>query len=329
MKKTTLQQLLIGVFSMFLLSPVAAQKKISGRSVPIRFSMAESFATSKASNRVLKDQYASALQVADLDQLPAGKPVRPYSVAVVIGVEHYNFMPMAPYAARDAELIARYFKALLGVDRVIVHTDDQVTGFFFDNLFNAAEGELSRIIERGKTDLYVFYSGYGVPAADGKEMFLLPSDSKMRLIDKQGYSLNALFEQLAQLPTKSTTIFIDACFSGLGKFSQAATPLNLMHTKGVKVKPLLHQPWLLNPNFRVFTSSSINQAALVLDEARSGLFTYFLLLGLQGKADMDGDGHVTAGELSRYIHSNVAEMSRKIYQEQTPCFYGDDSFVFY
>ena len=102
-----------------------------------------------------------------------------------------------------------------------------------------------------------------------------------------------------------------------------------MQTKGVKVKPLLYQPWLLNSSFRVFTSSSVGQAALVLDEARTGLFTYFLAMGLRGKADLNGDGHVTAGELYRYIYSNVSENSKKIYQEQIPCFYGDDSFILY
>ena len=43
----------------------------------------------------------------------------------------------------------------------------------------------------------------------------------------------------------------------------------------------------------------------------------------------NGDGHVTAGELYRYIYSNVSENSKKIYQEQIPCFYGDDSFILY
>ena len=177
--------------------------------------------------------------------------------------------------------------------------------------------------------MYVYYSGHGIPAADGGDVYMLPVDSKMRLIEKQGYSLNTLFEQLDKLQAKSTTVFIDACFSGLGKFSQSGTPLNLMQTKGVKVQPLLYQPWLLNSSFRVFTSSSVGQAALVLDEARTGLFTYFLAMGLRGKADLNGDGHVTAGELYRYIYSNVSENSKKIYQEQIPCFYGDDSFILY
>ena len=311
------------------LPEATAQKKISGRSVPVQFSMVEPSSKSNVPGGSLKDNYVSSIQVADLDSLPEDVTVRPYSVAVIIGVEQYDFIPAAPYAAHDAELISRYFKALLGVDKVIVHKNKEVSGFFFENLFNAEEGELSRIIEKGKTDLFVYYSGHGVSAADGKDVYMLPVDSKMRLIEKQGYSLNALFEQLDKLPTKSTTVFIDACFSGLGKFSQAGSPLNLMQTKGVKVRPLLFQPWLRNPNFRVFTSSATNQASLVLDEARTGLFTYFLAMGLRGRADMNQDGHVTADELYRYIYSNVSENSKKIYQEQTPCFYGDGSFVLY
>ncbi|MBP3518793.1 MAG: caspase family protein [Parabacteroides sp.] len=314
---------------MGFLSQATGQKRISGRSVPVQFSMVESPVKLMESYNSLKAHYMSSLQIADLDSLPDDVPVRPYSVAVIIGVEQYDFIPAAPYAARDAELISRYFKALLGMDRVIVHKNKEVSGFFFENLFHAEEGELARIVEKGKTDLYVYYSGHGVSASDGGDVYMLPADVKMRLIEKQGYSLNTLFEQLDKLKARSTTVFIDACFSGLGKFSQSGTPLNLMHTKGVKVKPLLYQPWLMNPNFRVFTSSSVNQAALVLDEAHTGLFTYFLAIGLRGKADLNADGHVTADELYQYIYSNVSENSKKIYQEQTPCFYGDDSFILY
>lgn len=79
----------------------------------------------------------------------------------------------------------------------------------------------------------------------------------------------------------------------------------------------------------MFTASSSGEAALVLDETRTGLFTYFLAIGLCGHADADKDGHVTAGELYRYIYANTTAMSKKIYQQQTPCFYGEESFLLY
>ena len=327
MKKDVL--FLVILFSIGFLPQATGQKRISGRSEPVQFSMGESLLVPKESANSLKEYYVPSFQIEDLDSLRVDVPIRPYSVAVLIGVEQYDFLPKAPFAARDAELISHYFKAILGVDRVIVHKNEDVSGFFFENLFNAEEGELARIVEKEKTDLYVYYSGHGVPAADGSDVYILPVDSKMRLIEKQGYSLNSLFEQLDKLQAKSTTVFIDACFSGLGKFSQSGIPLNLMKTKGVKVRSLLCQPWLLNPNFRVFTSSSASQPALVLDEARNGLFTYFLAIGLRGDADLDMDGHLTAGELYQYLYLNVSKESKKIYQEQTPCFYGDESFILY
>lgn len=305
-----------------------AQKKVSGRSAPVQFRMMKATDSSKP-RQTLKDNYAFSLQVDHLDSLSVQKPLRPYSVAIVIGVEQYDFMPTAPYAVHDAHLMANYFKTLLGVDKVITHTNEEVSGFFFENLFNAEEGELSRIIEKEKTDLYVYYSGHGMVSADGQEMFMLPVDCKMKLMEKQGYSLNVLFEELAKLQTHSTTVFIDACFSGLGKFSQSGRPLNLAGTKGVRVKPLFGQSWLKKPNFSVFTSCSGNQASLVLDDVRMGLFTYFLAVGLRGKADADQDGRISASELYMYIHSNVVENSKKIYQEQTPGFYGDGSFFIY
>ena len=212
--------LFIVLFYFRFLPQGIGQKRISGRSVSVQFSMVESPLTPEGEGSSLKEHYVSSLQIADLDSLPDDVPIRPNSVAVIIGVEQYDFIPVAPYAARDAELVSRYFKALLGLERVIVHKNKDVSGFFFENLFNAEEGELARVIEKGKTDLYVYYSGHGIPAADGGDVYMLPVDSKMRLIEKQGYSLNTLFEQLDKLQAKSTTVFIDACFSGLGKYSQ-------------------------------------------------------------------------------------------------------------
>lgn len=316
------------LFCLYFQLSLWAQKKISGCSVPVQFSMGTANHLGEI-RKALRDDYTFSLQLNSLDSLPESRPIRRYSVAVVIGVEQYDFMPQAPYAARDAGLISRYFKTILGVDKVIVHTDKEVAGFFFENLFNSVDGELTRVIEKGKTDLYIYYSGHGITSADGKEMYLIPVDCKLRHVDRHGYSLNTLFKELADLPTLSTTVFLDACFSGLGKFSQLGVPMNLTGEKGVRVKPLLVQPWLHNPDFRVFTSSSKNQPSLVLDEVRMGLFSYFLATGLCGKADSDDDGYLTAEELYKYMYSNIIENSRKIYQEQTPEFYGDGSSRIY
>lgn len=303
---------------------VLGQRKITGRSEPVQFTLSSQPYTPVPMNGDL-----ASIDFINIDSLPPAVPVRPYSVAILIGVEQYRYLPLAHFASRDARLMERYFKAVLGVDKVLTYTDATASGFFFENLFDATDGELPRLISNGKTDLFVYYSGHGMHSSNGEDLYLLPADTRMNNIERQGFSLNDLFEQLGLLKTKSTTVFIDACFSGLGKFAYEERPVNLIPVKGIKVKPLVNQPWLSNPNFRLFTSSSNNQASLVLSESKTGLFTYFLAAGLQGEADSDKDGSITIAELKQYIISHVPEISKKIYQEQTPCFYGDESWVLY
>ncbi len=321
-----LSLLLLVVFVLgFLPAGISAQQKgktVTGRSESVQFTLPVITGTTVMDSLKVLDNPVN------IDSLPPAVPIRPYSVAIVIGVETYSFLPEAPFASRDAHLMERYFKTVFGVDKVITYTNASTSGFFFENLFNASGSELSRLITTGKTDLFVYYSGHGMHSSTGDELYLLPSDTKMNNIDRQGFSLNNLFEQLAALKTKSTTVFIDACFSGLGKFA-TERPVNLIPMKGIKVKPLVNQPWLSNPSFRVFTSSSNQQPSLVLGESRTGLFTYFLAAGLQGQADLDSDGRITMAELRQYITTHVPEISRKIYQEQTPCFYGDEEWVVY
>ena len=49
------------------------------------------------------------------------------------------------------------------------------------------------------------------------------------------------------------------------------------------------------------------------------MFTFFLLQGLQGHADRDGDQRVTAAELADYLESNVPDRALLITErEQTP-----------
>ena len=97
--------------------------------------------------------------------------------------------------------------------------------------------------------------------------------------------------------------------------------------KGVKIVPKISQPWMKNPNFTVFTSSSAEETSLGFDQSQTGLFTYYLCAGMQGEADEDKDGKITAGELKNYVTANVVNMSKKIMGLQTPKFHGNEDIV--
>jgi len=245
-----------------------------------------------------------------------------HSVGVVIGVENYTELAPAPYADNDAEIMKKYFEETFGIEQVVLYTNEDVSGFAFDNIFNPDYGELQKAILKGESDLFVFYSGHGVPSKDGQNIYLFPSDGKVSRLQTQGYNINTLYENLEKLKSRSVTVFLDACFSGASRTSEQHKTENLVAMKGIKVKPKTLEPWQNNENFIVFTSSSGEETSLGFDATKTGLFTYFLCAGLQGKADLNNDRKITAGELDTYLHKNVTETSRKISGIQTPVFHG-------
>jgi len=275
------------------------------------------------SNRIT----ANIDNIIDIRQVPPSKTHRSNSVAIIMGIEKYDNFAPAPYAANDADIMKDYFKNVLGVDKVFIYTNNDVSGFFFDNKFNPDYGELQKAIIKGKTDLFVFYSGHGMPSKDGKKIFLFPSDGRIEALNRQGYDLNTFYKNLESLDARSTTIFIDACFSGVSRASELRNQENLVAMKGVDIKPKINEPWENDPNFTVFSSSSFDQTSLGFDPSETGLFTYFLCAGLQGKADANNDNKISTGELKNYVIKNVSEISVKILGKQTPVFYGNEEII--
>ena len=270
---------------------------------------------------------ANVGNVIDIKQAPPSKMQRTDAVAVVIGVEKYDNFFQAPYAENDASVMQSYFKSVFGISKVYVYKSKDVTGYFFDNVFDPSFGELQKAISKGNTELFVFYSGHGIPSKDGTKAYLLPSDGRIEAIERQGYDMNKLYENLQQLGAKSVTVFIDACFSGASRSSETYKLNNLVAMKGVRIAPRITSPWDDNPHFTVFSSSSYEETSLGFDPSETGLFTYWLCAGLQGKADADGDKKITAGELSRYVNRQVTESSVKIRGIQTPQFHGNELLI--
>ncbi len=265
----------------------------------------------------------SFANIIDIRQVAPSRTVRKNAVAIVIGIERYDHFVPAPYAENDATILADYFKNVLGIDKVYIYKSKDVTGYFFDNIFDPDNGELQKAIEKGVTDLFVFYSGHGIPSKDGTKVYLMPSDARIEAIDKQGYEINKFYENLEALKAKSTTVIMDACFSGVSRNSEAYKAENLVAMKGIKIRPVIEQPWETDPNFTVFSSSDFDQTSLAFDPSQTGLFTYYLCAGLQGNADLNGDHAVTSGELEQYVVTRVKETSVKISGLQVPQFHGN------
>ena len=265
----------------------------------------------------------SFANIISIRQIGPSRSSRKNAVAIVIGIERYEHFVPAPYAENDATLLSDYYKEALGVEKVYIYKSKDASGYFFDNIFNPDNGELQKAIEKGVTDLFVFYSGHGIPSKDGTKVYLMPSDARIEAIDRQGYEINTFYDNLKALKARSVTLFMDACFSGVSRNSETYKAENLVAMKGIKIRPVVGQPWETDTNFTVFSSSGFDQTSLAFDPSETGLFTYFLCAGLQGKADLNGDHVITSGELEEYVISKVQETSVKISGLQVPQFHGN------
>lgn len=287
----------------------------------------------KLKNQVARFEYqsnkftANIGTIKDISNVSPSKSIRKNAVAVIIGVENYTDLPPAPYAENDAEIMKKYFKTRLGIDKVVIFKDKEVSGFIFDDIFNPEYGELQKSILKGETDLFVFYSGHGVPSKDGKNIYLFPADGKIERLESQGYDLNKFYQNLDALGAKSVTVFLDACFSGSSKATEKISTENLVVTKGFRIEPNLVSPWKKNPNYTVFNSSAANETSLGFDPSQTGLFTYYMCIGLQGDADLNKDNKITNGELFDFVQSKVVETSKKIFGVQTPQFNGNREMI--
>lgn len=282
-----------------------------------------------SSNRI-----SSQSKVKNIDMAPSGEPLFSNAVAIVIGAEKnmYGAAP-APYAARDAQVISRYFKTSMGVKDIQLMVDEQVTGTALSDLFDPRFGYLAQVVEPGKTDVFVYYSGHGLPFASEngiQDIYLFPFDARREVVQDRGYSLNKLYADLNELNAKSVTVILDACFSGSSRRTATLESENISREKGVRIAlpQLSSKPWDTNPNFRVFSSSAGDQTSLGYDAAQAGLFTYYLALGLQGEADTNDDGVIFFEELVQFVTEKVSLEAIKIRGGiQTPQFFGKGDFI--
>jgi uncharacterized caspase-like protein len=74
----------------------------------------------------------------------------------------------------------------------------------------------------------------------------------------------------------------------------------------------------------IITASGANEVALELPEPIGhGIFTYYLLEGMGGKADLNGDGVVTVSELYKYVEERVEKHAREVGGKQRPVYKGE------
>ncbi len=254
----------------------------------------------------------SAVEV-DIDRVPRKVfPPDPRKWGLIIGIENYSVLPKVEYAKHDALTVREYFINVLGVpeENVITLLDNRATRSQIEGFL---KNYLKKNINGKDTMLYVYYAGHGFPDVEERTAYLLPYDCDVRFLKQTGYRLNDFLVDVSETGAGRAFLFLDTCFSGIG----ARSGKTLL--KGVRPIVFDVDKYALVVNKVVtFSASSGLQFSNSYSRRKHGLFTYFLLSGLMGKADREGDGRITVGELFEYLRRNVTRVSRKIGFEQVP-----------
>ncbi len=267
----------------------------------------------------LKRTASVASNTINFDRLnPLGKRVSENNdaLALVIGVSDYeNIDAQAVYADSDARIFSDYAADILGIpnNRIKTLVND---GADIRDVLLGVKNWLRRSMKPKQSDVYLFFAGHGLASSDGKDMYLLPYDGSPELLDKTAILRKELFHDITSANPRSVTVFLDTCYSGTTRGTDmliASRPIAIVAKE--KAIP---------DNFTVFTAAAGDQTAKPLEEAKHGLFSYFLMKGMEGEADSNKDNSITASELHAYVQQNVIQQSSG---SQTPELQGDANRV--
>jgi hypothetical protein len=232
----------------------------------------------------------------------------PNDYALIVGIEKYTDLPAATYADSDAEAAGAFVRALGVPERnMVTLTGAHATR---SGLVKQLEGWLANNVNENST-VYFYYSGHGAPDPATGQAYLVPLDGDPQYLADTAYPLKRLYEKLGALKAKRVIVMLDSCFSGAGGRSVLA--------KGSR--PLVNN---VDTGFNsgdgkiaVLAASGADQISGTDDDTGHGLFTQYLLEGLNGAA-VNREGQVTLKSLYDYVKPKVMDDAHRANRDQVP-----------
>jgi hypothetical protein len=208
--------------------------------------------------------------------------------AVVVGVGRYQTMPNLKYPTTDAYQYYSFLKSpeggALPDPQVRILVDEDATR---TNILQTMRQTLLRADEN---DVVIFYfSGHGLEGS------FLP-------VDYDGFNNKLLHQDIKNLMAESKAkhklCIADACHSG-----------TLVAMKGAPLRSALEKYYSAfqetSGGLALLMSSKAEEFSLEDQGLRSGIFSHYLIRGLKGEADSDGNKIVTIKEVFDYVYKSV------------------------
>jgi uncharacterized caspase-like protein len=249
--------------------------------------------------------------------------------AVVVGVGEYDnrAIPRLRFAARDAEAMYSYLTTHGGYpkENVVLLSDSTAQKPTLLNIKRALGDFLAR--RAGRDDIVlIYFAGHGAPEvdaggieADGLSKYLIPRDGDPESLYTTALPMDEIQRIFARVQAERIVMLLDTCYSGTAggrSFARAST-------RATGINDQFLERLTRSRGRVIITASGPNEVALELTELGHGIFTHFVLEGLRGKADRNGDGLVTVSELYEFVEGQVDATARRAGGRQRPLMKGE------
>ncbi|HMO92659.1 MAG TPA: SUMF1/EgtB/PvdO family nonheme iron enzyme [Pirellulaceae bacterium] len=248
----------------------------------------------------------------------AGSFIHADEYALLVAVKNYprNQLNSLKYTENDVEQFAKVL-AQSGFDPKNIHLMTQAVGAENPRFFPTAKNVMKElelllsILDTGDT-IIVAFTGHGVQFAGDATNYFCPAD--VNLEDRNTLiSLSEVFEKLEMSKARHKVLLVDACRNDpQTEFSKSS--------KRIILEPVHERkPPVMEGGTAALFSCSGGEQSWEDDKLSHGVFFNYVIEGLTGKADLDGDKQITFDELKAYTRSAVKSyVFKELGEAQTP-----------
>lgn len=225
--------------------------------------------------------------------------------AAVIGIDNYQNVRHLKYATKDARAFYKHLVQNIHIpeENITLLINQQA---HLEQIRSTLGTHLKR--NAGKDDMVlIYFAGHGAteedpksPGGDGLEKYILPYDAELEDLFATALPMSDIAKIFNRIQSERLIFIADACYSG----ASGGRTIGLTGMRANISEAFMDR--IAGGKGRVIiTASGANEVSVENDKLKHGVFTYYLVEGLQGKADIDNDGNITVDEVYHYVAKKV------------------------
>lgn len=253
---------------------------------------------------------------------------------LLVGIDHYKFLPSLSYAAADCKGLKETFQAVTQEfpgTTIRSHIGSSGTEPVTPQQIQASLAEIAA--QSSPTDTVLFYfAGHGDLEPQTKQLYLCLTETEKDRLAETGLAVDQVLKQFQQSKVRHQVVMLDACHSGGGQFfsplgtrrsavmvetRSASNPGHPNHTHPEFNQALdrtLQQYSNQAKNFHALLACGEEEVSWELPPLGHGAFTHALIEGIRGKAVND-EGYVEIDQLYKFVRDETRKL---VNGQQTP-----------